>query len=330
MALLAPNLLEGEAFFSIHGKSNNAGNCIVKSFVSVSDNNPNNSYSFNFYDKAANLVLKNDLSSSFGGKLTVGGQLEVGGQLLVASSIRVNGGGIHMTATPDMSSQGAGMGWNYSNGLGETNFWNNNANGGVAGGWTWRPTTNTVVGAPVMSLSQTGNLTLAGTISATNLTVSNGSWTPVLTSREYNVISQVHDVTAVGRYSISGKSVTLFYLISFNIYGGAPIDIWIVLKGMPTICRAQALPGTVGGQSAPTGQVSWNNSNIAGKANPINFIIPVEGQGWSGNQYAESGPYFGLGDTYDGLGIYFYASYPSGLFGFTDQRMSGYVTYMLP
>jgi len=318
MALLAPNLLINEGIFSIHGKDTGAGNCIKKSFVSVSDNNPNNSYNFGFYDKANNLVLKNDLSSSFGGKLEVaGGVIAFGGLKL--------GNGI-----PLMTSQGAGMGWNYTGGQGETNFFNNNANGAVAGGWTWIPTTNTVVGAPVMSLSQTGNLTLAGTISATNLTVSNGSWTPVLTSREYNVISQVYNVTAVGRYSISGKSVTLFYLISFDIYATAPIDIWIVLKGMPTICRAQALPGTVGGQSAPTGQVSWNNSNIAGKANPINFIIPVEGQGWSGNQYAESGPYFGLGDTYDGLGIYFYASYPSGLFGFTDQRMSGYVTYMLP
>jgi hypothetical protein len=76
-----------------------------------------------------------------------------------------------------MTSQGAGMGWNYTNGQGETNFFNNNANGAVAGGWTWIPTTNTVVGAPVMSLSQTGNLTLAGTISASNLT--NGTVTSV-------------------------------------------------------------------------------------------------------------------------------------------------------
>jgi len=240
--------------------------------------------------------------------------------------------GLHLNnGTPDMSIQGAGMGWNYTAGQGETNFYNNNANGNAPGGWDWRPTTNTTIGAPVMSLSQTGNLTLAGNISAPNLTVSDGSWTPVLTCQEFGgVISQVHDVTAVGRYSISGKSVTLFYFISFNIYGGAPIDTWIILKGMPTICRAQALPGTVGGQSAPTGEVSWNNSNIAGKANPINFIIPTQGQIWSGNMFAESGPYFGLGNTYDGLGIYFYANYPIGLTGFTDQRMSGYVTYMLP
>jgi hypothetical protein len=323
MALLGPNLLINEGIFSIHGKSNNAGNCMVTTYVHVDDNDPRNAYNFGFNGKSNNLVFKNDLSSSFGGKLTVGGQLE-------ASTIRANAGGIHMTATPDMSSQGAGMGWNWTNGLGETNFWNNNANGGVAGGWTWIPTTNTVVGAPVMSLSQTGNLTLAGTISAPNLTVSNGSWTPVLTSFDYETISQVYSTQGVGRYSISGKSVTLFYSISFNIYFGAPSRN-IILKGMPTICRVQAFDGLYK-PSAPMDYVSWGNSNIAETTNPIKAIIFPQGMPFNFDpDTSNNPPYFGLGDTYDGLGIYFYATYPKlNIGGYTDQRMSGYITYMLP
>jgi hypothetical protein len=158
MALLGPNLLINEGIFSIHGKDTGAGNCMVTNYVHVADNDPRNAYNFGFNGKSNNLVFKNDLSSSFNG-------------LLQAAA------GLRVTATPDMTSQGAGMGWNYTNGQGETNFFNNNANGAVAGGWTWIPTTNTVVGAPVMSLSQTGNLTLAGTISASNL--GNGTVTSV-------------------------------------------------------------------------------------------------------------------------------------------------------
>jgi hypothetical protein len=93
------------------------------------------------------------------------------------TGVRISNNGLFVAGTPSMSLQGAGMGWNLTGAQGETNFFNNNANGAVAGGWTWIPTTNTVVGAPVMSLSQTGNLTLAGTISASNLT--NGTVTSV-------------------------------------------------------------------------------------------------------------------------------------------------------
>ena len=100
-----------------------------------------------------------------------------GGKLEVAAGVRILATGLHVLGAPGMSTQGAGIGWNYSGGTGETNFFNNNANGSVAGGWTWIPTTNTSVGSPVMSLTQTGNLTLSGTISATNLT--NGTVTSV-------------------------------------------------------------------------------------------------------------------------------------------------------
>jgi hypothetical protein len=103
MALLAPNLLINEGIFSIHGKDTGAGNCMVTNYVHVSDNNPNNAYYFGFYGNANNLVLKNDLSSSFGGKLTV------------ATGVRINNNGLFVIGNPDMFLQGAGMGWNYSN-----------------------------------------------------------------------------------------------------------------------------------------------------------------------------------------------------------------------
>jgi len=165
MALLGPNLLIDEGIFSIHGKDTGVGNCMVTTYVHVSDNNAFNAYNFGFNGKSNNLVLKNDLSSSFGGKL------EVAGGVRIYNGLHLNNG------TPDMSYQGAGIGWNYNSGQGETVFFNNNANGNAAGGWSWRPTTNTTIGAPVMSLSQTGNLTLAGAISASNLT--NGTVTSV-------------------------------------------------------------------------------------------------------------------------------------------------------
>ena len=319
MALLGPNMADGQSILSIHGKSADTGNTMNTYYTHASNNNANNSYSFGFYDKPNNLVLKNDLSSSFGGKVEV------------AAGVRISAGGLHVVATPDMSTEGAGIGWNYSGGAGETNFFNNNANGVVPGGWTWIPTTNTSVGSPVMSLSQTGNLTLSGTISASNLTVASGSWTPVLTCTNYNgVISQVHNTIAIGRYSISGKAVTLFYLISFDIYGGTPLDEWIILKGIPEICRVQPFQGNVGNQCSVAGEVSWFNSNIAGTANPIKWIVPTDGASFGGNPYAQPPPYFGLGNTYNGLGIYFYAEYPQGFTGYTDQRMSGYITYIIP
>ena len=165
MALLAPNVADGQGILSIHGKSGDLGNTMVTSYNHASNNHANNSYSFGFYNKPSNLVLKNDLSSSFGGKVEV------------AAGVRILANGLHILATPNMSTEGAGIGWNNSGGVGETNFFNNNANGVVPGGWTWIPTTNTSVGSPVMSLTQTGNLTLSGTISATNLT--NGTVTSV-------------------------------------------------------------------------------------------------------------------------------------------------------
>ena len=92
-----------------------------------------------------------------------------------------------------------------------------------------------------MTLSQAGDLNIVGNITGHNLNFQNGTWTPVLTSFAYLNITQIYATSVWGRYSIVGKTCTLYFAITFDIGAGCPGNTAIVLKGMPAACIVQNL-----------------------------------------------------------------------------------------
>jgi len=286
------------------GRSLSPGNVSQIFFNYVGDNSTANSTNFGFYGKDTNLALYNDRSSVFFGNV------------LVAT---INSGAFTVL--------------NQNNSLLDTDVTfgreNSTGNSGLLRYTQFGPdASNNVISlgfkGKLANLALTNDLNAAfrGSITATNL--SSGSWTPVLTSRTFETISQVYNTVAVGRYNITNKSVTLYFSISFDISFGAPSNTTIVLKGMPSACRVTAFDGLMLA-STPQGSVSMINGNIYSASNPIYYCIPPNTSGTDGNYYGP-GPYYPL-TTYDGLGIYFNAAYP--VIDQFSQRMSGFITYLI-
>jgi hypothetical protein len=263
------------------------------------------------------------MSLSQGGNLYTSGTLTVS-QSILSYGIRNIANGIFTTGNPDMSSQGNGIGWNYT-GNGESIFYNNNANGVVSGGWNWRPCTNSSIGSPVMTLSQGGNLNVVGNITGANINFSSGTWTPVLASHSFATITQLNYEFNVGYYWINGKSITIYFSTTFSVNTGIPASTYIILKGLPAACATQ----NIGGQyvpATPVGRVTDINSNVYSAVNPIYYCIPPQG-GNSDAAYYGAGPYYGL-TNYDGKALYFNAAFP--IINASNNVMSGYLTYAIP
>ena len=286
------------------GNAASTGNSVQMYYNQTSNNSASNYMALGFAGKSPNVQFLNDRSSQFYG-------------------IR-NENGIFTTGNPNMSSQGFGVGWNYT-GNGESIFYNNNANGTVAGGWQWKPCTNSTIGSSIMTLSQGGDLNVVGNITGANLNFSSGTWIPVLTSSIYTTISQIYSDFSVGYYSIVGKQVTLYFSTTFSIATGCPAGVYIILKGIPTACATQNIASQYV-EATPVGTVSLTNSNIYSSSNPIHYCIPPNGAAFN-EAYYGTGPYNGL-TNYNGRGIYFSAAYP--IIASADQKMSGFITYLLP
>ena len=94
--------------------------------------------------------------------------LSIYGGWLVSTELLDAEAGMWVAGDPSGGNgQGGYLGWNVSGSDGETDFLNNH--GGGAGGWQWRYWTGSAWSSPIATLTEGGDLSLNGTISASNL-----------------------------------------------------------------------------------------------------------------------------------------------------------------
>lgn len=309
------------------GNAATTGNSVQLYYNQTSNNSAANYMAVGFAGKSPNMQFLNDRTTATYG-------------------IRNYASGLFTTGNPDMSSQGFGVGWNYS-GNGESIFYNNNANGTVSGGWQWKPCTNSTIGTPVMTLSQAGDLSVVGNITGGNLNFSQGTWTPYLSSNRYSPSGILNNygisiVYSVGKYWINGKSVTLYFSMKWDtnpiLSIGAPADN-IIIGGIPTVALLSSSVGANSNTCTIYGYLDPIQTNLAGTANPIQFSIQPGTQlnygpgqlydipPWNQGPQKPS-PSIPPPGTFDGQQIFLNYAYP--IPAYTGQTVTCFITYPLP
>ena len=304
------------------GNSASTGNSVQLYYNQTSNNSAANFLALGFSGKSPNVQFFNNQLSQFNG-------------------IRNIASGIYTTGVPDMSTQGFGIGWNQT-GNGDSIFYNNNANGTVPGGWNWRPCTNSTIGSPVMTLSQSGDLNIVGNITANNLSFESGSWTPFITSRGASnnqlIPGAITMGYAVGKYWRTGKQVTVYFSLDYDTSGIVGVYN-IIIAGIPEAIRYDASFAANSNSCTIYGTLDPIKTNMQGASNPIKFSLNPWAQSYAngtGQIYGIApyvqGPYklndFNQPGSFSGTAVALDAVVPA--FAYTNQNITGFVTYQLP